>query len=42
MSGVVLQAPQGNLFFKLTGPRKTAEAMNEAFLAMLRAARKSG
>lgn len=42
MSGIVLEAPQGNLFFKLTGPQKTATAMNEAFLAMLRAARKSG
>ena len=42
LSAVVLEAPQGNVFFKLTGPRKTAEQMNRGFLAMVQAAKKSG
>ncbi len=40
MSAVVLEAPEGNVFFKLTGPMKTAEQMNHAFLAMVKAAKK--
>ncbi len=35
MSAVVLEAPKGNVFFKLTGPKQTAAEMNTAFLAML-------
>ena len=35
MSAVVLEAPEGNVFFKLTGPKQTAAAMNTAFQAML-------
>lgn len=37
--GVVLEGPQGNLFFKLTGPAATARAMEEGLLAMVRGAR---
>lgn len=35
MSAVVLEAPEGNVFFKLTGPKETATEMNTAFQAML-------
>lgn len=35
MSAVVLEAPEGNVFFKLTGPEATARAMSEAFMSML-------
>ena len=41
LSAVVLEAPGGNVFFKLTGPEKTAEQMNRAFLAMVKAAKKA-
>lgn len=41
MSAAVLEGPQGSVFFKLTGPEKTAREMNDAFLAMLQAARKA-
>ncbi|MHB8078826.1 MAG: hypothetical protein ACYDIE_06190 [Candidatus Krumholzibacteriia bacterium] len=41
MSAAVLEGPEGSLFFKLTGPEKTARAMNAAFLTMLQAARKA-
>jgi hypothetical protein len=40
LSAVVLEAPEGSVFFKLTGPRGTAEEMNRAFLAMVKAAKK--
>lgn len=39
--GVVLEGPQGNLFFKLTGPRTTAEAMQTGLLEMVRGARRA-
>ena len=42
MSAVVLEGPQGNVFFKLTGPVKTARSMNEGFLAMISKVEKSG
>ncbi len=42
MSAVVLEAPEGNLFFKLTGPEKTAREMNAQFLAMVQAVKKAG
>ena len=35
MVGAIVQAPQGNVFFKLTGPQATAEAMEEGLRAML-------
>ncbi|MBI5267294.1 MAG: hypothetical protein HY851_08690, partial [candidate division Zixibacteria bacterium] len=35
MTAVVLEAPQGNIFFKLTGPLKTAQKMAEGFEALL-------
>ncbi|NOY88811.1 MAG: hypothetical protein GXO93_05405 [FCB group bacterium] len=41
MDGVVLEAPEGNLFFKLTGPEYTANVMSEAFMAMIKAIKKN-
>ena len=41
MAASVLEGPQGNLFFKLTGPAKTAAEMTEAFKAMMHAVKKS-
>jgi len=38
--GVVLEGPQGSLFFKLTGPEATAKAMEGDLLAMVKSARK--
>jgi hypothetical protein len=38
--GVVLEGPQGSLFFKLTGPLATAQAMENDLLAMVQGARK--
>ncbi|MBE0566022.1 MAG: hypothetical protein IH621_08705 [Krumholzibacteria bacterium] len=37
--GVVVEGPQGSLFFKLTGPLATAKAMEDDLLAMVRGAR---
>jgi hypothetical protein len=34
--GVVVEAPEGSVFFKLTGPEKTAEAMNGMFQAAVK------
>ena len=34
--GIVVEAPQGNLFFKLTGPDYTARIMTEAFFTMIK------
>ena len=39
--GVVVEAPEGNVFFKLTGPEKTADAMNDMFQAALQNLKKS-
>ena len=36
--GMVLEGPQGSLFFKLTGPLATAKAMEEDFLKMVQGA----
>jgi hypothetical protein len=36
--GVVLEGPQGNIFFKLTGPAATVKAMEEGLLGMVRGA----
>lgn len=38
--GVVLEGPQGSLFFKLTGPVATAGAMESDLLAMVKGANK--
>jgi hypothetical protein len=40
--GVVLEAPQGNVFFKLTGPVATARAMESELMTMVRGARTTG
>jgi hypothetical protein len=40
--GVVLEGPQGSLFFKLTGPEATARVMEESLLEMVRGARQAG
>jgi hypothetical protein len=42
MAAAVLEAPQGNLFFKLTGPQKTAAVMIEGFKATIMAVKKTG
>jgi len=41
MVGVVVEAPEGNVFFKLTGPKATAKQMTDEFLAMVKAIKKS-
>jgi len=38
--GVVIEGPQGSLFFKLTGPVGTAGAMEDDLLTMVKGARK--
>lgn len=40
--GVVLEGPQGSLFFKLTGPAATAKAMEAQLMTMMQGARKAG
>lgn len=40
--GVVLEAPEGNVFFKLTGPAATARAMEADLMAMVQGARPAG
>jgi len=40
--GVVLEGPQGSVFFKLTGPVATAKAMEVDLLKMMQAATKAG
>ena len=40
--GVVLEGPQGSLFFKLTGPVATAKAMETQLMAMVQGARRAG
>ena len=39
---IIVEAPGGNVFFKLTGPDKTAKIMIEAFIAMINQAVKAG
>lgn len=41
MAGLVLEGPQGNVFFKLTGPDATASKMIETFMAMTLAIEKA-
>ena len=38
--GVVIEGPQGSVFFKLTGPEATARAMEDDLLTMVKGARK--
>ncbi|MBM4129991.1 hypothetical protein FJ250_03050 [bacterium] len=40
--GVVLEGPEGSLFFKLTGPVATAKAMEAQLMPMMRGAKKAG
>ena len=40
--GAIVEAPGGNVFFKLTGPDKTAKIMIEAFIAMINQAVQAG
>lgn len=40
MAAAVLEGPEGNIFFKLTGPDKTADQMITGFDAMLHAIKK--
>ena len=40
--GVIVEAPQGNVFFKLTGPDYTAKIMVEAFMTMVKQIQKAG
>jgi hypothetical protein len=40
--GVVLEGPEGSLFFKLTGPVATARAMETQLMAMVQGAKKAG
>lgn len=39
---IIVEAPGGNVFFKLTGPDKTATIMIEAFITMINEAEKAG
>ena len=39
--GGIAPAPEGNVFFKLTGPQKTVEKIREEFLGMLKSVSKS-
>ncbi|MBD3332919.1 hypothetical protein GF356_08710 [candidate division GN15 bacterium] len=39
--GVIFEAPEGNVFFKLTGPNETARVMIEPFMMMIRSAKKA-
>ncbi len=40
MVGAIVEAPEGNVFFKLTGPDYTAKIMIEAFMAMVKSVKK--
>jgi len=40
--GVVLEGPEGSLFFKLTGPAATARAMEAELMPMMESAREAG
>ena len=41
MVGVVLEAPEGNIFFKMTGPEKSGAAMGKALMMVVEAAKKA-
>ncbi len=38
--GAVVEGPEGNVFFKLTGPDKTAQAMSKGFVTMIQSLHK--
>ena len=40
--GAIVPGPQGNVFFKLTGPKETVAKIRNDFLAMLKSVAKSG
>jgi len=40
MVGAIVEAPEGNVFFKLTGPAKTVQAAHPVFQKMLQSLRK--
>ncbi len=40
MLGAIIAAPDGNVFFKFTGPGKTIDAANDDFAAMIQSVRK--
>jgi hypothetical protein len=40
MAGAIVEAPQGNVFFKLTGPAKTVQAAKPAFDKMMQSVKR--
>jgi hypothetical protein len=42
MAAAVVEAPQGSIFFKLTGPEKSASQMVEEFKTALLGIKKAG
>jgi len=38
--GAIVEGPEGNVFFKLTGPAKTVAAAQDEFQAMLKSLKK--
>jgi hypothetical protein len=40
MLGAIVEGPEGNIFFKLTGPAKTVAAAQDEFQAMLKSLKK--
>ena len=40
MLGAIVEGPEGNVFFKLTGPAKTIAAAQDEFQAMLKSLKK--
>ncbi|KAA3637610.1 MAG: hypothetical protein DWP97_00610, partial [Calditrichaeota bacterium] len=41
MDGVVLEAPEGNIFFRMTGPEKSCAAMGNALMMVVESAKKA-
>jgi hypothetical protein len=39
LAGAIVEAPGGNVFFKLTGPQATVEMVWDEFLEMLKSTR---
>jgi hypothetical protein len=40
MLGAIVEGPEGNVFFKLTGPAKTVATAQDEFQAMLKSLKK--
>jgi hypothetical protein len=40
MLGAIVEAPEGNVFFKLTGPAKTVAAAEKQFEALLKSVKR--